>query len=194
MGWLLGAWVALLLTGCASYYVDGAVKEVPAAQMPKPAQPRPVQVFFEFQTKGVANASATGLLKSRVLQQVEESGLFSQIGEVPVAQGGSLSLTLNNVALTDGAFAKGFVTGLTLGLVGSKGSDGYVCTATYTPADGSAPLVKTARHVIHTAVGATSAPPNAVKVAAPDEAVYIMVRQVLSQVLADLAADPSFGH
>lgn len=38
----------LALTGCASFYVDDNTKDVPVAQMAKPAQPKPVQLLFEF--------------------------------------------------------------------------------------------------------------------------------------------------
>jgi hypothetical protein len=186
--------VALAMTGCASVYVDGAVKEVPVAQFTKPGTPAPVQMFFEFQTKGVANAKATDLLKERVTTQVRESGLFSQVSDAPSANAGILSVTLNNVPMSDDAFSKGFVTGLTFGLAGSQVSDGYICTAKFTPADGSAPVVKSARHALHTTLGATAAPGNAVKASSPTEGVYLMTRQVLSQVLSELAGDRGFSH
>jgi hypothetical protein len=183
-----------LLSGCASVYVDGAVKEVPASQMSKPAKAMPVQVFFEFQTKGVANAQATSLLKAKVLDQINQSGLFASLVEQPGAGSGQLSITLNNVPMSDDAFSKGFVTGLTFGLAGSQVSDGYVCTAKYTPGNGAPAVTKSARHAIHTTVGNAAAPGNATKAASMEEAAYTMTRQVLSQVLNDLSKDPSFNR
>ena len=50
LGMLLAA--TALLGGCASVYLDGTTKEVPVAQFKKPASPAPVQLFFDFQTKG----------------------------------------------------------------------------------------------------------------------------------------------
>jgi hypothetical protein len=49
------------------------------------------------------------------------------------------------------------------------------------------------RHSIYTTIGLTEAPPHAVKVANLDEAVFTMVRQVVSHGLNDLAADPAFN-
>jgi hypothetical protein len=180
------------LTGCANFYVDGATKEIDAAQFKRRDPVHPVQVLFEFQTKGVTNANATTLLKARVLEQIKSSGLFSEVGETPVAGGALLGITLNNVPLSDDAFSKGFVTGLTFGLAGSTVSDGYICTARYSAAAGGVPIVRQARHAIHTAMGATSAPGNATKAASIDAAVTTMTRQIVSNVLNDLTLDPTF--
>lgn len=123
--------VALLTTSCASFYVDSATKEVPASLFKKPVTAKPVQVLFEFQTKGALNAKGTEFLKAQVIDQVKTSGLFSAVEETPVADGALLTITINNVPVTDDAFAKGFVTGLTFGSAGSQVTDGFVCTMTY---------------------------------------------------------------
>lgn len=183
---------AAALTGCANFYVDTNTKEVDAAQYKRRDPVHPVQVLFEFQTKGVTNANATALLKARVIDQVKASGLFSEVGEGPAAGGALLGITLNNVPLSDDAFSKGFVTGLTFGLAGSQVSDGYVCTARYSVGTGGAPIVRQARHAIHTTVGASAAPSNGVKAASIDAAVTLMTRQVVSNVLNDLTLDTSF--
>jgi hypothetical protein len=186
------ALLASLLSGCAAMYVDGNTKEIPVAQYKAPEPKRPVQVLFEFQTKGVANARATELLKSKVVAQIKQSGLFSELTDAPAAGGGFLSLTLNNVPLTDDAFTKGFVTGLTFGLAGSQVTDGYVCTVKYTGASGGDAVVKQARHAIHTTLGSGSAPANAVKAENGEQAVFMMTRQVISNVLHDLSQDAAF--
>jgi hypothetical protein len=189
---LAGLCLAAALTGCASFYVDGNTREVPVAQYKKPAETRPVQLLFEFQTKGVVNARATELLKKQVTEQVTASGLFASVDDKPVAGGALLSVTLNNVPLTDDAFSKGFVTGLTFGLAGSKVSDGYVCTLTYTGANQALPITKQARHAIHTTLGATDTPPNATKADTMEAAARAMTRQVVSTGLNELSQDPSF--
>jgi hypothetical protein len=189
--WLL-ALVLPILSGCMSMYVDGNTKEVAPAQYHKPAALHPVQFFYEFQTKGVANAAVTGHTKERVLTQVKDSGLFSSVSDEPVASGANLSITVNNVPLTDDAFSKGFVTGLTFGLAGSQVSDGYVCTARYranaqTPAE-----VKQVRHAIHTTIGSGGPPANAVKANSAEDAVTLMLRQIVSNALNDISRDPQF--
>jgi len=183
---------AAALTGCASVYVDSNTKEIAAASYKKPAQAKPVQLVFEFQTKGAPNTRATDLLKAQVLDQVKASGLFSSVEQAPVAGGALMSITLNNVPLTDDAFTKGFVTGLTFGLAGSQVSDGYVCTVKYLSNDKPQAITKVARHAIHTVIGAGAAPANGVKADNPEAAARTMTRQVVSTVLNDLSQDASF--
>ena len=131
--------VAIALTGCVSMYVDNSLKEVPASDYQRPAHPRPVQLLFAFQTKGVANAKGTEILKQEAMNAVAASGLFESVSEGPVSGGALLSITLNNVPITSqgSAMAKGVMTGATLGLAGSEVSDGYVCTIEYLRAPGA---------------------------------------------------------
>jgi len=190
LGMLLAA--SALLTGCASAYLDGATKEIPVAQFKKPASPAPVQVLFDFQTKGVANAQATAMLRERVIGQVRSSGLFSDVSPSAVPNGAVLSITVNNVPLSDDAFSKGFVTGLTFGLAGSQVSDGYVCTASYRASNAATPIVKQVRHAIHTTMGAAATPGNATKMPSLQEAAFQMTTQVVSNLLNDVSQDASF--
>lgn len=183
----------LALTGCATHYVDGSVKEVPAAQFTKPAQPHPVQLVFEFQTKGTANTRASEHIRPMVAETVKATGLFALVDDKPAAGGAVMSVTLNNIVLTDDAFSKGFMTGLTFGAAGSTVTDGYVCTVQYlAPGPGGAALTKTTKHAIHTSLGSAGAPPNSFKAASIDEAVRTMVRQIVSNALHALAMDPAF--
>lgn len=184
--------LVLSMTGCATFYVDTATKEIPAEAYKKPASPKPVQAVFEFQTKGVANASATKFLSPQVMDQIKGSGLFSELKEMPVADGALLSVVLNNVPLTDNAFGQGFVTGLTFGLAGSQVSDGYVLTMKYIPTSQTPAISKTARHAIHTVMGAKEAPANGTKVDSLDLAAKTMTRQIVSTALDDLSRDPAF--
>ncbi len=190
--WLLPMLGLLFLTGCASFYVDTATREVPAEAYGKPASPHPVQVVFEFQTKGVANARASQYLAPLVMEQIKGSGLFSELKTTPVAGGALLSIVLNNVPLTDDAFGKGFVTGLTFGLAGSQVSDGYVCTMKYLAQPQAPAISSTARHAIHTVMGAKGAPANGARMDNLETAVKTMTRQIVSTALDALSHDPEF--
>lgn len=190
--WTIAMLGLLSLTGCASFYVDTATREIPAEAYRKPASPHPVQVVFEFQSKGVANARATQYLAPQVLEQIKNSGLFSDLKTTPVEGGALLSIVLNNVPLTDDAFGKGFVTGLTFGLAGSQVSDGYVCTMTYLAQPQAPAISSTARHAIHTVMGAKDAPANGAKVDNLETAVKTMTRQIVSTALDALSRDPQF--
>lgn len=186
---LLGA---LFVSGCATHYVDGTIKEVPAARFTHPERPRPVQLIAEFQTKGVPNARATAETRPMIEDSIRSAGLFSQVRDTPAPDAGVLSVTLNNVPLTDDAAARGFLAGLTLGVAGQQVTDGYVCTVSYLPPGQTRPVVKSARHAIHTTVGAHGAPENAYKASNIQDAVRTMVRQVMSVTLSDLSHDAAF--
>lgn len=183
---------SILITGCASPYLDGNLREIPASSYKKPAIASPVQLLFEFQTKGVGNARATSVLKDQVAAQVKSSGLFSEVGDGPVPSGATLSIVINNVALTDAAVNKGVVTGLTFGLVGTQVSDGYVCTATYRAQANAEPIVKKFLHAIHTNIGAAAVPPNAIKMANLNDAGMQMSKDVVSNMLNDISQDVNF--
>lgn len=184
--------MAVALTGCATAYVDATTKEINSAEFKKPAATQPVQLLFEFQTKGAPNGQATELLKKQITEQVQSSGLFSMVDDKPVNNGAILSIALNNVPVTDDAFSKGFVTGMTFGLVGSQVTDGYVCTVKYLTPQQPQPITKAARHAIHAVIGAGAAPPNGVKAESIEAAVRTMTRQVLSTALNDLSRDVNF--
>jgi hypothetical protein len=180
----------LSTTGClsAKMYVDPALPKVAKADLVQAPQPQPVQVLFEFRTKGNANARATNQLRPRVVAVAAESGLFSAVA--PDANGGGvLKIVIDNVAITDNAAAKGFGTGLTFGLVGSMVTDGYVCTASYTR-NGSV-TEATARHAIHTTIGNHAGPPGLTPMD-PQTAVNQVMDQLTWNVLKQLSDKKAF--
>lgn len=151
---------AALLSGCLTTksYVDTALPVVGKGDLVAPATPRPVQVAFEFRTKGAVNASATSQIKPRIIAVASESGLFSAVSSAASdsADAGVLTVVIDNVPITDNAAAKGFGTGLTFGAVGSMVTDGYVATAKY-QCNGVTTEV-TARHALHTTIGNKAGP------------------------------------
>jgi hypothetical protein len=185
---------AALLTGCAKPYLDPATKEIPRSEFRHITQPKPAHLVFEFQTKGAPNARATRALLDQVTQEVKESGLFASVDASVSPEVAILNITLNNVPITSSsdAAAKGFVTGFTFGLVGSSVTDGYICTISYLAPGRPTPIVKTARHAIHTTLGNASPPPEALPVADLREAVHKMTTQILSNALRDLSQDSQF--
>jgi hypothetical protein len=192
LGLLMAGCLLLTLNGCASYYVDGALKELTPGNVKTVAQPKPVQLFYEFQTKGVANSNATALTKEKVITAIKNTKAFSDLAAIPVPDQSTLSIVINNVPLTDDVFSRGFLTGFTFGAVGSKVSDGYVCTINYSGGEGAPKISKALRHAIHTTLGAAATPENVVAAPSLDEAVSIMVRQIISNGINDLVSDPTF--
>jgi len=177
--------IAALLGGCISpqSYIDPALPNLRATDIPPAASPKPVQLLYEFRTKGVANARATERSKPIVMETMTKSGLFSSVSETPVADGATLTMVIDNIALTDDAAGKGFRTGLTFGLVGNMVTDGYVCTATYSA--GGKTASTTVKHAMHTTVGNASGPPG-VEAMKPAEAVPILIRQIALNALQGL--------
>ncbi|MBX3653153.1 MAG: hypothetical protein KF686_03140, partial [Ramlibacter sp.] len=127
-----------------------------------------------------------------VVDAIKATGLFAKVDDQPVAGEAVMSVTINNVPLTDDVYAKGFMTGLTLGAAGSTVTDGYICTVKYQAIGGGASITKTAKHAIHTSLGSAGAPPNAIKAASIEEAVRTMVRQVVGNALSELSHDAAF--
>jgi len=181
---------AVFLTGCASVYVDTATKEVADADIKRPATAIPATLVFDYQNSGAPNTRATQLLKDQVTAQVKKTGIFEITAGEATGKTALLTITINNVPITKDAAQQGFVTGLTFGLAGSAVTDGFVCTVTYVPADGSSTLVSTARHAVHTTIGNASAPANAVKSASIEEGLRTMTRQIVANALRDLSTNP----
>jgi hypothetical protein len=181
-----------LLSGCSTpMHVDTATKEVPVSDMKKVANPQPVKLTFEFLSRGAPSAGATAFLKDSVTAQVAESGLFAPAGST--APAAMLMISIDNIKVGDDKTGSAFLTGMTFGLAGTAVTDGYICTVSYLPAGQAKPIVKTARHAIHTTIGNASPPPSAGKRMEPEVAVKTMAHEVLSNALRDLSFDPAFN-
>jgi hypothetical protein len=191
---ILSAAAMLSLAGCLSpsFYVDPALGEVNPADRVTVNDKRPVQLIFEFQTNGTANAKAQKLLAKQITDQVSGSGLFSQVSTTPAASGALLSITINNVPQKDAA-GKGFATGFTFGAVGTTVTDYYIATAKYVPAAGAATITKEAKHALHTHIGAGAAPEGMTPSKNAEEAVRTDARQLVDHLLNDIAKDPGFA-
>lgn len=184
----------LALSGCISPkpYVDRTLGDVPADTRVVVGNPHPVQLIFEFQTKGATNSRATSLLAPRAIDAAKASGGFSEISSSPVATGSIVSIKINNFPLTDNAAGKGFMTGLTFGLAGTQVTDGYLCTVEYLPGGDGPRLTTEVKHAVHTVIGNASPPPNSDRAANYDEAAYKVTRQLVSHGMNQLASDPKF--
>lgn len=187
--------VAFSTSGCVTAYVDGGLQKVSIADVRKPVRPVDAQLLFAFQTKGTVNARATDVLKAEVTDLIATAGLFAAVGPDPAPSGAILSVTINNVPITDpgDAAAKGFGTGLTFGLVGSTVTDGYICTMEYLPPGAAKSVTALSSHAIHSTVGAKGAPENGIRAKSLDEAVHTMTRQIVLEGLKKLSADAAFA-
>lgn len=178
--------LALSLSACMTphSYVDQSLGEPHYADLKKSASPQPIQLLVEFQSKGVANARATEAAKPRVYEQVSQSGLFSQVSYDPVPSGRKLSISINNVPLTDDVAAKGFGVGLTFGLVGTMVTDGYICTVNYVE-PGRDAVTKVVKHAIYTTIGNASGPAG-LQPMPLQQAADTMIRQIVARSLEEI--------
>lgn len=184
---------AVALTGCLSMnsYVDPALPRVAKADIAATANPRPVQVAFEFRSKGSANAAATAELQPRIVAVAAESGLFSTVSrDAAGADAGLLTVVIDNVPLEgENAAAEGFGTGLTFGLAGSMVTDVYVATVTYNR--GGETTSVDVRHALHSTIG-NKAGPEGLTAVTPLEAVHQVIDQIVWNGLDELADKRAF--
>jgi hypothetical protein len=179
-------------TGCMSMksYVDPALPVISSSQLPKVQQPQPATVLFEFKTKGNSNAQATSAFSGRVVAAVAQSGMFGQLSTtVTDPNGALLKITIDNVADTGSAVAKGVGTGLTLGLAGSLVTDNYICTATYTV--GGKSFETSVHHALHSTIGNHSAP-QGLSPMTPQQAMNQIVDQLVWHSLVQLDSEFAF--
>lgn len=182
--------VAVGLSGCASFYVDPTLPQVKAEQIKRPAAPQSTQLLVDFQTNGVSNPRAVTEVLPMVQKAVQDSGLFAEVKTEPVASRALLTVTINNVGDMKDAAARGFATGLTLGLVGSTVTDGYVCTIRY-EVPGASAFTTQVQHSLITTLGAASAPAGLKPAASAREAVEQIVNQMVLTGMQRLSVDPA---
>jgi hypothetical protein len=200
-GWMACLVIALALVGhaapaAAAAYVDAATTDVKPEDKVVVAHPQPVQLLFQFKTKGAPNGRATKYLMDQVTDTVKASGLFSDVSTAPVANGAVLSIVIDNVVdpgEMSAAAGKGFVTGATFFVAGTTVKDHYLCTVEYVGGPTAAKITRTATHAVYTQMGLiNSPPPNAVKIGGMKEAVLTMTRQIVANPLNAVATDPAF--
>jgi hypothetical protein len=205
-----GGWIALgallILSGSmtalestparAATYLGAELVELKPEDRVAVAHRQPVQLLFQFQTKGAPNGRATKMLKKQVTDVVKASGLFSDISDDPTPNGAILSVQIDDLADakdTSDAESKGFVTGATFFVAGSTVRDKYQCNVDYVAGPTAPKISKVARQTLYFQMGLINHPPEgAVKIGGLNDAVMTMVRQVVANPLNEVAKDPGF--
>ena len=175
----------------AGQYLPLSPTDLTAAEKAVVTSPAPVQLLFQFKTKGAPNPQATKFLAAAVTEHVRKSGAFSEVTTGPAPNGAVLSVTIENIP-QEGAAGKGFATGLTFGLAGTTVIDYYVCTFEYIAGPDAPKVSKEVKHQIITTLGLTKAPENTVKTKGVNDAVLTMTRHVVTNGVNDVAKDPGF--
>ncbi|MBI1771771.1 MAG: hypothetical protein HYR68_05405 [Burkholderiales bacterium] len=184
--------VTLLGSGCVSVkqYVDPALPKVEFADLlkyPQQQEKKPVQLVFEFRTKGAINATAADFVRPMVINTLQQSKMFSEVRSGPQANAADkLFITIDNIVVDKDAFSKGFTTGLTFGLAGTMVTDGYIMNASYV-SPGKDEIKHSYKHAIHTTVGNADGPKGLQAV--PTEPKGEAIRRVTEGLLLNLLND-----
>jgi hypothetical protein len=179
--------VPLSLSACIAptSYVDPDFPQSDLARLAPNREPKPVALLVEFKSKGATRATATQTVRSRIF---EIMGTSKQFGAIEIDQPTTdrrLFITIDNVGDTGDAKAKGFATGLTLGLVGNTVTDLYVMqTAFQVP--GRPPINGSYKHALHTTIGNASGPPGLQGYTIAD-AFNRVLDQLIAKLITDLA-------
>jgi hypothetical protein len=182
----------------AAVFVGSGLTDLKAEEKVTVAQPKPVQLLFEFRTKGAPNLQGAKQLKPDVIATVKASGLFSEVSEGSTENGAILNIVIDDVVTPDEmkeATTKGAVTGATLFIAGTNIREHYTCVIDYMPNPAAQKITRKAEHSIVMQMGLiNSVPTDAVKVDGGIKgAVAVMTRQIVANPLNAIGADPAFA-
>lgn len=179
----------------AAVYVSDQLKDLTPETKAAVSNPQPVQVLFEFRTKGAANPQATQFAKEKVLEAIRNTGFFSELSEAPVPSGAILNVVIDNVVDDEAlrrATGQGFVTGATFFVAGSNIQENYRATVDYISGPGAAPISRSATHFMIVQMGLiNSTPKGVVKVGKMNDAFFVMARQIVTNPLNEIFLDPA---
>ena len=180
------------------FYVDNTLGDVKPEEKVTPAQPKPVQILYEFQRDGAPNPKATKATTAWVFDALKATGDFSEVVDTPTSNGAVLSIRFNNVIKKDElekAKKDGFKAGLGFGLFGGvMATDYYEVTFEYISTTGATPIKTVVLHKLYTAYGKQKEgqviPGTFYKKG--DEAVKALVVQVINRGANNIVADATF--
>ncbi|HEY5993699.1 MAG TPA: hypothetical protein VIU46_03765 [Gallionellaceae bacterium] len=173
----------MVLAGCAApkSYVDPATPKVSYEDVKKRAEPLKLNLVAEFQRNGEHLPKVDATLRNDAEKVLRSSGVIVATQDMPA---GEIKIVVNNIADLAAARAKGFATGLTLGLAGSTVTDDYEMTISIT-VNGKTIKRSAIRHSLHTIVGSGSAP-EGVEVVTPNVGFERVLEQMILRALHDM--------
>lgn len=173
----------IVLTGCIAprSYVDPVIPRVTYEEIQRLPNPIPLVLEVEFQRNGEHMEAVDPTLRDAAERVLRASSVISPVSGIGE---GKIRVVVNNVTDLGTAFAKGFGTGLTFGLVGSDAIDNYETSITITMGNR---IIKRSgiRHRIITAIGNTSIPPG-VETTGVDAAFGRALEQMVLFALKDI--------
>jgi hypothetical protein len=173
----------LVASGCATtnaYVENGHDKSDFHEIVPRSPQ-MPVLVEVDFRVNGVPRPAVNNEVYNEVVEVLRRSRVLRPVSANP---GNKLEVVVDDTVDLDQARHRGFVTGITQGLVGSTIEDSYRFTYTLQSRNGT-PQVGLYNHAMLTVSG-ENAPPGYGQPHSADEAFSVIVRQSVLEFLADI--------
>ncbi len=176
------ALVCGLTSGCISprSFVDPSFPTGSYQGVERLAQPLLLRVTVVFERSGTPYPRADPELRDITERTLRGSGVILPTSDAS----GEIKVVVNNTGDLTGAVAKGFGTGLTLGLIGSTVTDNYEMSVTLTY-QGRTITRSGVQQAIRTAIGNTSLPPG-VQATTTAVAFARVAESMLLRVLADM--------
>ena len=189
---VLGAILAGM-AGCTnirSYYPIVPHSEVSCPSTQEAGNKPTVALRWEFQTDGKPRQAVTDKWAPHVKGVLSKIGVFSQVNTSGEPSDYTLNVTMNNVVDSyAGAIAQGVLSGLTLGLIGTKVTDVYACTAILTSQSGKGTTVEYKYGVTSTSGLIVSGVEGVLPRKQLDDAFTVILDQFLFKSITDLQKD-----
>jgi hypothetical protein len=180
---VLFAVIGFGISGCMSVksFVDPIYPKISYDQITRLQSPLRLNLVVEFQRNGEHLPNVDQILRDNAERILRASGVI-----VPASDEGEdqIKVVVNNIADSSIATAKGFGTGLTLGLVGSTVVDAYEMSVVIT-VNGKTVERAAIKHALHSAIGNT-ATPEGLETMPPNMAFERVLEQMLLRVLHDI--------
>ena len=170
----------------AKFYVDSKLGNLAPNEIVTVADPKPVQLLFEFQSSGVPNAKATKYAKPIAIASINQRHVFSELSEVAAPGRAVLTISMNNIP-EKGAAGKGFKTGLTFGLAPLNVTDSYVAHFELLRGPGSTPIACDVEHALHMTMGKGEDPSIGILVKNATEGIQMVIDQTMAHGINCLA-------
>lgn len=176
-----------LLGACQTeprYALDSARQTANAKTIEPARDARPVVLHFEWRKHGELNEDVTVQLTANVLQVVRDSRQFTEIRSDGTDLD-RLEITIDQPGATASGMGGAFVSGLTLGAVGSMVDDHFDCTVVFTRV-GKEPVTRHYDHHMYTRFGQGDLPAGSTPCANRQAAVEKLVEQLVSTAVSEI--------
>jgi hypothetical protein len=130
----------VLISGCTnirSYYPIVPNASLPDVSRQNISNKPSITLQWDFQRNGESLQAVKDMWSNHVKEVIAKTNTFSKVETSGAPTDYTLKVIMNNVHdSTAGALAKSVASGLTLGLIGVKVTDNYLCSATLTQKSG----------------------------------------------------------